>query len=328
MRIGIIGLKGHYGECLHALPQIPDARIVAVSDDRPEAAAKFCRGNALADGAEAYTDWRHLVEHSMLDVCVVCDENHLRAEQIVALAQRNVHICAEKPLATTLAGLAQLKAAVAASQSKLTMLLVMRHMGKYARMHELIAKGAIGEPGMVTAQKSYRFGQRPAWQKTRERHGGTIAYVGIHALDLMQWVPNLKFARAAAFHANVARPDYGETEDTATVLVQYANGATGAARIDYLLPELYAVHGDDRLRIAGGEGVIEVQALQPKIMLTTQQKSTHTIDPGPDTNLFLDFAHWIREGRRPRMTADDAYSMTEFVLKARDAADHGEMVVL
>lgn len=328
MRIALLGLKGHYSECLKALPQIEGAKIVAVSDDRPEAAAKFVRGNALAAGAEAYTDWRHLVEHSMMDVAVVCDENHLRAEQVIALAKRGVHLCAEKPLALTLDDLKRVRTALAESQSKLTMLLTMRHLGKYARMHELIAGGAIGEPGLVTAQKSYRFGERPAWQKTRERHGGTIAYVGIHALDLMQWVPQLKFKRAAAFHANVARPAFGETEDTATVLVQYANGATGSARIDYLLPETFAVHGDDRLRVAGAEGVIEVAALEPKITLTTQKKATHTIDPGPDTNLFLDFANYIREGRRPRMTADDALSITEFVLKARDAADRGEMVTM
>ena len=68
--------------------------------------------------------------------------------------------------------------------------------------------------------------------------------------------------------------------------------------------------------------------LPSKITLTTQKKSTHTIAPGPDTNLFLDFAHWIREGRKPRMTADDALAITEFVLKARDAADRGEKVLL
>lgn len=326
MRIGILGLKGHYGECVHALPQIKGAKIVAVSDDRPEAAAKFCKANA--PDAEAYTDWKELVEREMLDVAVVCDENHLRAEQLIELAKRDVHICAEKPLTIDLADLLRVKAAVAASKSKLTMLLVMRHMGKYAKMHELIAAGAIGEVGMVTAQKSYRFGQRPAWQKTRARHGGTIPYVGIHALDLMQWVPQLKFANAAAFHANVARPDYGETEDTATVLVQYRNGATGAARIDYLLPEPFAVHGDDRLRIAGGDGVIESGRTLDKILLTTTKKTTHEIDPGEDTNLFVDFVNFIREGKTPRMTSADAFAITEFCLNARDAADKKQVVQL
>lgn len=329
MRIGIIGLKGHHGECLHALPQLKGAKIVAVSDDRPEAAKKFCATNEAAGDAEAYTDWRHLVEHSMLDVCLVSDENGMRAEQVIELAKRGVHICAEKPLTTTLDDLVRVKQAVVAAKIKLTMLLVMRHSGKYARMQELIAKGAIGEPGMITGQKSYRFGTRPEWQKTRARHGGTIPYVGIHMLDLMQWVPQQRVAQVAAFHANVARPDYGETEDTATVLVQYKNGATGAARIDYLLPETFAVHGDDRLRIAGGEGVIESGATAKQITLTTQKKTTYMVEPGLDTNLFADFARSIREDDyTPRMTADDAFAITELVLKARDAADRGELVRL
>lgn len=326
MRIGIIGLKGHYGECLNALPHVKDAKIVAVSDDRPEAAEKFCTANA--PDAQAYEDWRHLVEHAMLDVAVVCDENGRRAEQVLELVKRGVHVCAEKPLTTTLEDLRRVETALAASKCELTMLLVMRHMGKYARMRELIADGAIGEPGMVTAQKSYRFGERPAWQKTRARHGGTIPYVGIHALDLMQWVPNVPFTTAAAFHGNVAHPEYGETEDTATVLVQYRNGATGSARIDYLLPELFAVHGDDRLRIAGGDGVVEAQRTWDKISLTTRKKSTYTIDPGPDTNLFVDFVKSIREGTKPRMTAADAIGMTRMVLLARDAADQKKIVEL
>src|SRR5690349_11077386 len=103
MRIGIIGLKGHYGECVTALPQIKGATIVAVSDDRPEAAAKFCKANA--PDAEPFIDWKELLAQSQIDVAVVCDENHLRAEQLLELAKRDIHICAEKPLAIDLADL-------------------------------------------------------------------------------------------------------------------------------------------------------------------------------------------------------------------------------
>ena len=156
MRIGIIGLKGHYSECLHALPQLKGARIVAVSDDRPEVAKKFCATNEHAKDAEAYTDWRHLVEHSMLDVCVVSDENGWRAEQVMELAKRGVHVCAEKPLTTTLDDLKRVRTALAESMSKLTMLLTMRHLGKYARMHELIAAGAIA--GLTTVMLVLYYG--------------------------------------------------------------------------------------------------------------------------------------------------------------------------
>ena len=155
-----------------------------------------------------------------------------------------------------------------------------------------------------------------------------IPYIGIHALDLMRWTTGLDVSHAAAFHANVGTPEFGETEDTASVLVRFNSGATGTSRLDYLLPETFATHGDDRLRIAGTEGVIEVQQAWKHISLTTTKKTTYSIDPGPDENLFLDFLHDVKEGRPCGMSRDDAFSMTELVLKIRDAADGRRMVEL
>ncbi len=328
MRIGILGLRGHVGDCLSGAAILKNCEVVAVSDSEKEKVADFCKKAKLAAKAEQYTNWEHLVEHTDMDVCVVADENGLRAEQLIALAKRKVHICSEKPLTTTLEDLTRVKAAVDSAGVKLTMLLTMRYYGKYRTMRKLIEEGAVGKVGMVTAQKSYRLEKRDDWQKSRARLGGTIPFVGIHALDLMQWVPNLVVGQVAAFHANVASPEFGESEDTASVLVRYQSGATGTARLDYLLPAAYATHGDDRLRIAGGEGVIETQGAWNHIALTTEKKATYQIDPGPNENLFVDFAHSITDGTPCRMTKADAYNMTELVLRARDAADRKEVVTL
>lgn len=328
MRIAIVGLAGHVGDCMKGVAAWKGAKIVAVSDPDKEKTAKFVRKEELAEDADEYADWRQLLEHAMIDVAIVAGENGERAEQLIALAGRDIHICSEKPLATTLADLARVRSAVENSKSKLTMLLTMRYSGKYRTMRKLIAEGVIGEVGLVTSQKSYRFENRPEWQTSRRRLGGTIPYIGVHALDLMRWVPQLDVSHVAAFHANVARKAFGESEDTASVLVRYQNGATGTARLDYLLPETYATHGDDRLRIAGGEGVIETQYAWDHIQLTTQKKATYKVDPGPDENLFHDFLHSITNDKPCRMPSDDAFSMTELVLKARDAADKKELITL
>jgi predicted dehydrogenase len=328
MRIGIVGLAGHVGDCLKGAAAWKGARIVAVSDPDKAKTAEIVSKSALAADADEYADWRQLIEHAMLDVAIVAGENGERAEQLIALAGRGTAICSEKPLTTTLDDLARVRAAVVKSNCKLTMLLTMRYMGKYRTMRKLIADGAVGEVGLVTSQKSYRFETRPDWQKSRSRLGGTIPYIGVHALDLMRWVPGLDVTHVAAFHANVARKEFGESEDTASVLVRYANGATGTARLDYLLPQTFATHGDDRLRIAGGNGVLETQGAWNHLLLTTADKTTHQIDPGPTENLFLDFLHSVAEDKPCRMTAEDSFSMTELVLKARDAADRKEIVVI
>ncbi len=109
MRIGIIGLKGHQSVVLKGAEQLGSCRVVAVSDDSPRELQSFIKQQPLAQGAESYADWRMLLEHTMMDVCVVCDENGVRAEQLLALAERNIHIVTEKPLATNLADLDRLR---------------------------------------------------------------------------------------------------------------------------------------------------------------------------------------------------------------------------
>src|SRR5688572_9313222 len=85
MRIGIIGLKGHQGVVFKGAEQLGGCSVVAVSDDDPRELQTFVKQQPLAKEAQTYADWRMLLEHSMLDVCVVCDENGLRADQLIAL---------------------------------------------------------------------------------------------------------------------------------------------------------------------------------------------------------------------------------------------------
>jgi predicted dehydrogenase len=174
MRIGIIGLKGHQGVVLNGAAQLGGCEVVAVSDNDQASLEKFRKNEPLASRAELYREWDHLIEHAMMDVCCVCDENGLRADQLIKLAERNIDIVTEKPLATTLSDLERIRSALARSKSRLTMLLTMRHEAKYAAMRKLVQSGAIGTVCQAAAQKSYRYAQRDPWQKSRERLGGTI----------------------------------------------------------------------------------------------------------------------------------------------------------
>jgi predicted dehydrogenase len=327
MKLGIIGLKGHVGAVLTGARLLGDVEVVAVSEDDPKLLASFLKKEPLLQKAQSYGQWRHLVEHTMPDVCCVADENGVRVEQLLALIERDVHIVCEKPLVTTLTDLERLRAAFAKSKSQLTMLLELRHQPKNARVHEIIRRGDIGEVCQVTTQKSYQWGERPAWFGSRARLGGTIPYIGIHSLDLIRWVTGLDFAHVAAFHGNIGRPAMGETESHASVLAQLSNGASVTARIDYLRPAKAATHSDDRLRVSGTKGVLEVNEGDEAISLITDDR-TERIPFGETENLFVEFAKFLRGGAAPRITADDCFYITEVVLRAREAADAKKMIAL
>ena len=326
MRLGLIGLKGHQSVVLSGARELGDIDLVAISDDDARALARFVRDTPQARQAQKFADWRHLIEHAMLDVVCVCDENHLRAEQLTALAARNIHIVTEKPLTTTLDDLERVRAGLAKSKSKLTMLLTMRHEARYAKMRELVASGVIGEVAQVSAQKSYRLEDRPEWFKSRQRLGGTIPYIGIHAVDLISWVSGLHFNHVAAFHGRIGSEQIKETENQASLLLELSNGGSATARLDYLRPSTAPTHGDDRLRLAGTKGVLEARGGEPQLMLVTSDGQPRRIDPGSTRNLFAEFIECIRGDRPYRIPAEDCFYATEVVLKARDAADHRRLV--
>ena len=290
MKIGMIGLKGHQSVVTQGARELGDCQVAAVADDDQQELARFVRGEPLARDARTYSDWRQLIEQTPMDVCVVCDENGVRAEQLIALSERGIHIVAEKPLTTTLKDLARVRQAMASSRSRLTMLLTMRHEAKYAAMRDLILAGAVGEVRLATAQKSYRLGQRPEWQTYRRRLGGTIPFIGIHSLDLIWWTTLRRFTHVAAFQSAGVKPQLKETEDSASILLRLDNGGSATVRLDYLRPETAPSHGDDRLRVIGTEGVIEAAYPHPDLSLITSQKPPYRVQPSPTENLFVNFA--------------------------------------
>lgn len=326
MRLGLIGLKGHQSVVLEGARKLGDVELVAVSDDNANDLQRFKQREPLARKAETYADWRHLLDHTMMDVACVCDTNNVRVEQLVALYERGIHIVTEKPLTTTLADLDRLRKAAAGSKARLTMLLTMRHEAQYGRMRSLIKEGVIGEVCQVSVQKSYRLNQRPEWFKSRAVLGGTIPYIGIHAVDMARWVTGLDYTHVAAFHNCMGKPQMKETESQASLLLRMSNGASATIRLDYLRPEPAPSHGDDRIRVAGSEGVVELRYGERNVMVVTSEKEPYTVPPEPVPNLFVAFVEALRKNAPTPIPAEDCFYVTEVVLTARDAADKMQML--
>jgi predicted dehydrogenase len=327
MKLGLIGLKGHQGVVLSGMKQLGGWEVVGVAETDAKEVERFKRREPQAKNAIHFEDWRRLLDHSQMDVCLVCDENAARAEQLIALAKLGVHVVTEKPLTTTLPDLKRVRDAWAKAKGRLTMLLTMRHEPKYPTARKLVREGAIGEPVQASAQKSYRLEARQDWFKKRAILGGTIPYIGIHALDLIRWVGGQDFTHVAAFHGTQGKRDVmGETESHASVLLRLANGGSATARLDYLRPSTTDSHGDDRLRIAGTEGVIEMRQDNAKVMLVTGKKKPYEVEAAKVPNLFVGFWLAVQNGEPSPIPAEDCFYLTEVVLKARDAADAGKVI--
>jgi predicted dehydrogenase len=224
--------------------------------------------------------------------------------------------------------LAHLRRVVAETGVRLSMLLTMRFEPAYRTMREAIARGAVGQVVLAAMQKSYRLGNRPQWQRDRRSFSGIIPYIGIHALDLIRWTTQREFVQAAAYQSNAAHPDLRDMEDNATIALKLDNGGSASARLDYCRPAAAPTHGDDRLRVAGSEGVIESLESGEQVTLITQAEGPRQLPLAEPPQQFADFVHARETGEPCQVPADDCFRMTEICLKIRDVANTGRTVAL
>jgi len=207
---------------------------------------------------------------------------------------------------------------------RVTAMLPMRTSPPLAAAHQAVKEGLIGEPILISAQKSYRWGtSRPWYYKRRKDYGGSILWVSIHAIDFIRFVSGLEYASVTARQAVKGHPEYPECEDCGALLFEMTNGGQTTLTFDYFRPKKAPSHGDDRIRVVGLEGVVEVRKTDETFCeLTTNEQPPRQL-PLPDskTNLFIDFVTELRGGKPHLLSPEDPFRATEVAIKARQSAD-------
>ena len=320
VRLAILGLSGHISEILDALKVLPDVKLQAISDRNPK--LLHAVGERAGVPAEhRYGSHQDLLKREQFEIAGICGSNGERAGLILDCAARGQHIIAEKPLAIEWSDLQKIKTALRTTKTQLTMLLPMRFWGSFVAMKQIVESGQIGEIAQIDAQKSYVLGDRPEWMLHRSSFGGTIPYIGIHLVDLMRFTSRRELTRVSAFQAHIGQPAAGDMENTAVTIFQLDNGATAQMHLDYMRPATAGAHGDDRLRLAGTEGVLEYREADG-ITLVTNQRKSHAISQLPhDGSLVVNFIASLYRAEPLSLTLDDIFRANEIVLTARDAAN-------
>jgi len=154
-------------------------------------------------------------------------------------------------------------------------------------------------------------------------YGGTILWAGIHSIDYMRWTSGQEYLQVSAWHGNKNHPDYPGFQDHAGVLFKLNNGGTAMTSLDYLRPETAPTHGDDRLRIAGSEGVLEVMGAENRVLLIMAKNGHRELELPEGIDFFADFLAELAGQGEHVISQEDAFRLTEVCLKARSAAETG-----
>jgi predicted dehydrogenase len=330
MRLGLIGSTGHWHTYAPALEQVPGLSLVAVAAaGEGETPGAFDHAPGLAAETRRYDDARKMLESERLDVvqvCCQCDRIPLWA---LACLERGLPVIAEKPLAMDLVALERLFETARKTGAALVPMHTMRGVSELAAVREAVRAGEIGEPMLSFSQKSYKWGRsRPGFYRDRATFPGIAPWAGIHAFDWLYWILGDVFTEVVGREGTAARPEFPACGSQAAFLLTMENGGAAAVTLDYLRPEKAPTHGDERLRIAGSRGVIEMALAEKKVMLTAASEPPRGVPVARQTDLFTAFVRSLRNGGAPPISLNEACRITEIALKAQESADTGRAVSL
>jgi predicted dehydrogenase len=213
-------------------------------------------------GARRVSDERAIFDDPEIRLVIGAGVLADRAPMAVRAMRHGKDVMLDKPGATTLDQLAELRRAQAET-GRILSILYSEHYTQPATIAagDLVQQGAIGRVLQTIGLGPHRIGNyaRPPWFWSRERTGGILCDIGSHQVEQFLFFTGAEKAEIAASHiANFDHPDTPEFEDFGQILLA-SNDATGFIRVDWFTQDGLPTWGDGRLFILGTEGTIELR---------------------------------------------------------------------
>ncbi|MBU6335344.1 MAG: Gfo/Idh/MocA family oxidoreductase [Chloroflexi bacterium] len=333
VRFAAIGLNhGHiYGQTRLLLDA--GAELVAVCDDDEALLGPYCQ---TFPQARRVADRRHILDDPTIDLIISAAIPDERAALGIAAMRHGHDYMADKPGFTTLAQLAEARAAQRET-GRIYSICFSERFENRATVHagELVRHGAIGRVIQTVGLGPHRISlhTRPGWFFDRARYGGILNDIASHQAD--QFLCFTGATTASVVMAQVANyhyPQYPAFEDFGDLVVRgsTADGTevSGYVRCDWYTPDGLASWGDGRLVILGTEGYIEVRknidiAGRPGAnhLFLVDRHGTHHIacdaTPLPYGPCLL---RDIRDRTETAMTQEHCFLAAQLVLEAQQRA--------
>lgn len=326
-RLAFIGVRGHYDGVLRFLPRRPRVRVVGLSDgggDPIDPLTRWCDTNGHSP--VVFDDYRRMLDSTAPNAVVVCGPFDQHAEMTIEAVRRGIHVLVEKTASISLADLKRLEAVhLAHPQVHMAAMHTSRFVQGFYTAWRLVQDGAIGDVRLINARKSYRIGQRGAFYHRRSTYGGTIPWVGAHAIDWVLWMSGHRIRSVHAVHSAVCNNGLGTMERSALCQFTLCGDRFASVSIDMFRPIRAKTHGDDWVRLVGTQGVLE--ATPDRVTLINDDFDGTT--PMPMRNppsMFHDFMNHVEGVAETINRTSDLFATTAACLLARQSADEGRPI--
>ena len=243
-------------------------QLVSVYSDQPARAADFLKRFPQATFARSEAE---ILEDPSTQLVLSSAVPNLRAPLGIRVMQHGKDFLSDKPGVTTLAQLAEVRAAIAATGRTFAILYSERLEVKAAvKAGELVHAGAIGKviqtiniaPHQVIQPHGTDNGggtPRPEWFWHPDQYGGILTDIGSHQVDQFLFYTGSTHAEVVSSQvANIRHPDHPQFQDFGDMTLR-GNAGFGYVRLDWFTPNGLGTWGDGRLFVLGTDGYIELR---------------------------------------------------------------------
>ncbi len=248
---GVIGCGGIADRrTLPGMMLADNAELVAVMDTNAEFAENV---KAKYNAKYAFTSAEELLALPEIEAVYIASPVAFHKAQAFAAADAKKHILIEKPVALTSGEAEEIAVYCKKAGVKLGVGFMMRFHAYHQAIKNLIDEGRLGQIVSMRGQFTCWYPEIPgAWrQKKSSSGGGAMVDMGVHAIDVLQYVSGLKAETVTGFASNLVF-NY-EVEDSCNAVIKMDNGAAMYIEANFNIPDAAA---SCRLELYGTRGSI------------------------------------------------------------------------
>lgn len=249
VRWGIIGAGGIADRRTMPGIELAENAVIYAVMEVDMAMAEGLREKYSAE--KAYDNEADLLADPDIDAVYIASPVVHHKRQAMMAADAGKHILLEKPIALTVEEGNEVIEYCKSRGVLLATGFMMRFHAYHQAMKKLVDEGKLGQIVSARAQLTCWYPDMPGnWRQAKATSGGgALMDMGVHCLDLIQYITGFKAKRAAGM-ASTLTFDY-EVEDSGAVLVELENGAICHIESNFNIPDA-AARG--RLEIYGTKG--------------------------------------------------------------------------
>lgn len=269
IQAGLIGCGYIANKHIATIAKFAELKLAAVSDieweKMNEAAATYKRLIKKDAAIDFYRNYEEMLVDSNIDIVIIATNSSLHAEIAKKAIENGKHAIVEKPLALSLEEADEIISLSKERDVKVLVCHQLRYRPLLEEVKSIVEAGWLGKLyfGAISLRlhRSSEYYDSSRWKGTWQMDGGMLLNQGIHLVDLLIWI----MGDIKSVYGEIAtKIDNKETEDIATGIVSFKNGAKGIIEANTITkPEnlgyYLSIFGEKGTICIEGKGLNEIE---------------------------------------------------------------------